>query len=128
MFYHHGDGIVVAVRGPGKIHLLSYGARNIPAHVGSITTTSQGITRFMISHSYTFTGFAFYWDGRGKAVCGVGQNLPLHPVGKSWAAATTADWGANQFGTKNVASITTSAVNRDERVTCFIIPSLIPDI
>jgi hypothetical protein len=122
-FYLNGNGVIVSARGPGKVHLLSYASNsNLPAHVGTTTTTSGGITRFIISHSYTFTKFAFYWDGEGEAGCGKGQGLVRQPVGKSWEAATTADWGTTEFRTQNVGSFTTSAVPRDNEVTCFIIP------
>jgi len=119
----NGNGVIVSARGPGKLHLLSFASNaNIQNHVGTITTTSEGITRFIISHSYTFTKFAFYWDGAGEAVCGKGQDLVRQPVGKGWDAATSVNWGSTDFTTQNVASSTTSAVNRDNAVTCFIVP------
>ncbi|KAJ6606269.1 hypothetical protein DFH09DRAFT_1386968 [Mycena vulgaris] len=40
----------------------------LPNHTGTMATTNAGETRFLISHSYTFNGFAFYWDGAGEAV------------------------------------------------------------
>ena len=123
VFFLNGNGVIVSARGPGKVHLLSYASNGgLPAHVGSITTTSEGVTRFIISHSYTFTKFAFYWEGQGEAVCGKALGLVRQPVGKNWEAATTADWGATEFTTQNVTSNVTSAVLRDNAVTCFIIP------
>lgn len=121
--YIDGRGVIVSARGPGKVHLLSYASNaNLPAHVGTITTNREGVTRFMISHSYTFTKFAFYWEGSGEAVCGAGSSLIRQPVGTSWNAATCADWGSTSFTTQNVSTFTTSAVSRDNQVTCFIIP------
>jgi len=123
VIFFDGSGVIVSARGPGKVHLLSYGSNaNLPGHIGTITTTSSGITRFIISHSYTFTKFAFYWEGQGEAVCGKGQDLVRQPVGRGWDAATNVNWGGTDFSTQNVQSFTTSAVPRDNQVTCFIIP------
>ncbi|KDR69481.1 hypothetical protein GALMADRAFT_1352495 [Galerina marginata CBS 339.88] len=121
-FYRYGEGVIVATRGPGSVHLISYESNTLPAHIGKITTSSPGVTRFLISHSYTFTKFAFYWDGNGEAVCGKGQELGRQAVGKSWETATCADWGTSEFVTKDVTAFTASALPRDNGVTCFIIP------
>jgi hypothetical protein len=122
----NGNGVIVSARGPGSIHLISFASNgNLPNHIGTITTTPSTpdkVTRFIISHSYTFTKFAFYWDGAGQAVCGKGQDLVRQPVGNSWNVATCVDWGSANFTTQNVTTFTTSAVTRDNQVTCFIIP------
>lgn len=121
--FSYGRGIIVSAKGPGKVHLMSYASNaSITSHIGSITTDRPGVTRFIISHAYTFDKFAFYWEGSGEAVCGVGEDMSREPVGKSWKAATYVGWGEKSFSTKDVESSTTSAVNRDNLVTCFIIP------
>lgn len=124
--FTNGDGIIVSARGPGKVHLLSFASNaKAPDVIGTITTTPSTpdkVTRFMISHSYTYTKYAFYWDGAGQAVCGKGQDLVRLPVGNSWNAATCVDWATSQFTTQNVTASTTSAVNRDGQITCFKIP------
>jgi hypothetical protein len=123
-FYVNGQGVVVDTTGPGKIHLLSYAANQATnlAHIGTITTTSEGGTRFIISHSYDYNKFAFYWDGTGEAVCGKGQHPSRQAVGNSWQEATCADFNTSAFVTRDVTANTAGAVNRDNLVTCFIIP------
>jgi len=124
LFYVNGQGVVVSTTGPGKIHLLSYAANTATntAHIGTITTASEGRTRFIISDSYDYNKFAFYWDGAGEAVCGKGQHLLRQAVGRNWREATCADYNTSAFVTRDVTADTTGALNRDNRVTCFIIP------
>jgi hypothetical protein len=124
--FQSGNGVMVTTRGPGKIHLISYASNaSLPNHVGTITTANQGETRFIISHSYTFTQFAFYWDGAGEAVYSIGDQLLRQPVGNSWNKAVNIAWGGSAAATSDVSSQVASAVSRDNQVTCFIIPSLI---
>ncbi|KAJ7042119.1 hypothetical protein C8F04DRAFT_1031082 [Mycena alexandri] len=80
--FNSGNGVLVTTRGQRKVHLVSYGSNGgLPNHVGTINTTNNEVTRFMISHSYTFTGFAFYWEGTGEAVFSIGNQLLRQPVG-----------------------------------------------
>ncbi|KAJ6497142.1 hypothetical protein C8R47DRAFT_1113942 [Mycena vitilis] len=127
--FHNGSGVLVTARGPGKMHLISYASNaNLPNHVGTITTnvTDQSDeTRFMISHSYTFTQFAFYWEGSGEAVYSIGDQLQRQPVGNSWGKSVAISWGGKAAATSDVSSQVSSAVKRDNEVTCFIIPRLI---
>ncbi|KAF8958138.1 hypothetical protein BDZ97DRAFT_1668855 [Flammula alnicola] len=127
VFYLYGQGVTVTTEGPGSIHLLTYASNAshaLPAVVGTTTTTSPGTTRFIISHSYTFEKFAFYWDGAGTAVCGKGwEDVPVQPVGTSWAQATSADWSAYAFATTDVTSEATSAIDMANKITCFITAS-----
>lgn len=121
--FYNGQGILVSTFGPGTVHLLSYASNaKLPSVIGSTTTDRDGITRFMISHSYTFDKFAFYWEGSGEAFCGVGEGMARQPVGNSWKAATYTAWGDNTLTTQDVETSTTSAVNVGHLVTCFIIP------
>ncbi|KAJ7118873.1 hypothetical protein C8R44DRAFT_673125 [Mycena epipterygia] len=123
--FRNGVGPVVTTRGPGKIHLLTYQSNaGIPNHVGTITTTNTGVTRFIISHSYTFEGFAFYWDGAGEAVWTLGDTLMRQLVGKSWATATSVPWVGQPVTSADMNSQVSSAVVRDNLVSCFFIPAL----
>ena len=124
--FTNGQTLVVSAIGPGKLHLLSYESNaKIVNHIGYIPTSKTGETRFLISHSYTFTKFAFFWEGSGEAVYGVGTSLVRQPVGKSWASASLASWGSPTITTANVTSQVTSAVTRNNEITAFIIPDLI---
>ncbi|KAJ6546888.1 hypothetical protein B0H19DRAFT_1162884 [Mycena capillaripes] len=121
-----GQGVLVTTRGQGKLHLISFASNaSLPNHVGTITTTNQDETRFMISHSYTFTQFAFYWEGNGEVVYSIGNRLLRQAVGNSWSKAITIAYGGGAAATSDVSSQVSSAVKRDNEVTCFIIPSLI---
>ncbi|KAJ7982862.1 hypothetical protein DFH06DRAFT_1171791 [Mycena polygramma] len=125
----NGSGVLVTARGPGKIHLISYASNaHLPNHVGTIaaTATAQSDeTRFLISHSYTFTQFAFYWEGSGEAVYSIGEQLLRQPVGNSWAKSVAISYGGKAAATSDVSSQVSSAVKRDNEVTCFVIPRLI---
>ncbi|KAJ7184432.1 hypothetical protein C8R46DRAFT_1064046 [Mycena filopes] len=127
--FNNGMGVLVTARGPGKVHLISYGSNaGLPNHVGTIATApsaADAITRFMISHSYTFTGFALYWDGAGEAVVSVGDQLLRQPVGNSWAKAVNIPYGGQAAINSDISAQVASAVQRDNMVTCFIIPPLI---
>ena len=124
--FTNGQTLVVSTTGPGRLHLLSYQSNaKIVNHVGFLPTANAGETRFVISHSYTFERFAFYWDGAGQAVLGIGASLIRQPVGNSWANASLASWGSSAITTANVTSQVASAVVRDNAITAFIIPELI---
>ncbi|KAK7439370.1 hypothetical protein VKT23_017594 [Stygiomarasmius scandens] len=124
--FTQGQTIIVVTRGPGKLHLLSYQSNNGSKEVvGSATTTSAGITRFVVGFSHYFTRFAFIWDGEGEATYSVGNGLQRLPVGKSWNHASLAPWGGNEITTEDVSKVVPNAVNRDERTTCFVIPDTV---
>jgi len=117
---------VVTVSGPGKVHLLSFQSNGgIKNHVGFVETTSAGVTRFMLSHSYTFERFAFYFEGAGEAVYGIGTDLARNSVGKSWSEANLVSWGSPTITTADVSVNVQSAVTRNNAITCFIIPDKI---
>lgn len=121
--FANGQSIVVTAHGTGRLHLLTYQSNGgLPDVVGTTTTTNEGNTRFMLSHSYTFNGFAFYWDGTGEAVYRIGTGLQKSPVGTSWGAASNAAWGESVVTSKDVTSIVPAAKTRDNEITCFIIP------
>lgn len=124
--FTNGQTLLVSTIGPGKLHLLSYQSNaKITNHVGYIPTTKAGETRFVISHSYTFERFAFFWEGSGEAVYSVGTSLIRQPVGKSWDSASLASWGSPTITTANVTAQVTSAVVRNNAITAFIVPDLI---
>lgn len=124
--FTNGQSLVVTTTGPGRLHLLSYqsngGVVNV---VGFISTGTRGETRFLISHSYTFERFAFYWDGAGEAVYGIGASLFRRQVGNNWSNASVASWGSPTITTEDVSVQLKTAVNRDNQITAFIIPDLI---
>jgi hypothetical protein len=84
--FRNGNGVIVNfATGAGKLHLLSYASNSGVANdAGYIETTASGITRFVVSFAYTFTHFAFYWEGNGQAVYGAGDSLARYPIAKSW--------------------------------------------
>jgi hypothetical protein len=121
-----GKCLVVTISGPGKFYLLSYQSNAKMTNVqGTIDITGTGVTRIMVSHSYTFERFAFYFDGAGEAVYGIGAGLARLPVGKSLKEASTVAWGQGTVGTGDVSSQATSAARVDNLITAFIIPEKI---
>ncbi|KAK7040688.1 hypothetical protein VNI00_009594 [Paramarasmius palmivorus] len=126
MVFTNGNTLVVYARGPGRLHLLSYQSNaHIPNHVGAIQTTTQDsakITKFVISHSYTFERFAFFFEGPGEAVYSIGSSLQRQPVGKSWTQASVASWGSATITTADVSGQVPGAALRDEAITAFIVP------
>ncbi|KAK7021907.1 hypothetical protein VNI00_017196 [Paramarasmius palmivorus] len=121
--FTNGNTLAVTVRGPGKLHLLSYQSNGkIGNVVGSLATTSQGVTKYIISHSYTFERFAFFFDGAGEAVYSIGSGLARFPVnGKNWKEASLVSWGSASVTTGDVEAEASKAVNRDNMITAFIV-------
>lgn len=102
--FSRGVSSVVTARGGGKVHLLSYQCIvRILSVVGSITTTNLNEMRFIISHSYTYERYAFYWEGAGEAV--FGASLERKPVGRSWSDARVAVWGTTGVTTGNASGL-----------------------
>jgi hypothetical protein len=124
--WSNGQAIIVTTHGPGRLHLLSYqnNARGLNT-VGGIRTTSNDTTRFLISFSHHYERFAFYWDGAGAASYAIGASPDRKPVGRSWQQACYVPWGASTVSTADVGTIASSALNRDNVTTCFIIPDLL---
>jgi hypothetical protein len=121
-----GNTLVITTRGVGNLRLFSYqsnaGASNC---VGSTLTSNTGVTRFLVSFSHTYERFAFYWDGAGEAVYGIGTGLERKPVGRSWTSASAILWGASMVTTIDATSLLPSALVRDNATTVFIIPDQI---
>lgn len=123
--FYNGNGIIVNAKGPGKLHLLSYGGKTGSHNiVGYVETTSIGVTRFLISHSHTYNCFAFYWEGKGEAAYGAGNSIIREPVASSWKAANTVEKGASSFITHDVRGEVAHATVWNGEVTAFIIPEL----
>ncbi|KAK7021905.1 hypothetical protein VNI00_017194 [Paramarasmius palmivorus] len=123
----HGVAPIVYARGPGKLHLLSYASNaSLPNHVGTISTpadtSDSAVTKFVISHSYTFTRFAFFFEGNGQVVYRIGSDLIRQPVGKSWAQASAVGYGGAAVTSANVEAEAAKAVLRNDEVTAFIVP------
>jgi len=122
----NGQTLVVTTRGTGSLHLLSYQSNaGAPSAVGGIPTANTGVTRFLVSFSHTYERFAFYWDGQGEAVYGIGTGLQRLPVGKSWNSASAVSWGAATVTTVDATSLVPAAAVRDNATTAFIIPDQI---
>ncbi|KAK7017560.1 hypothetical protein VNI00_018574 [Paramarasmius palmivorus] len=118
----YGNTLTVTARGPGKLHLLSYQSNaKLGNNVGTLETTSQGITQFVISHSYTYERFAFFFEGDGDAVYSIGSGLVRQPVGKNWKGASLVSWGSQSVETGDVDGIASKANNVDNMITAFIV-------
>ncbi|KAJ7176888.1 hypothetical protein C8R46DRAFT_46012 [Mycena filopes] len=126
MTYTNGIAPIVTVYGPGSLHHLSYASNaGIPNVVGKIPTTAKNdtaVTNFLLGFSYTWTGYAFYWDGPGQAFWRVAGSPFVEPVGTSWTTATGVPWGNEVVLGLNVQAQVATAENRDNEVTVFFIP------
>ncbi|KAF8583520.1 hypothetical protein K439DRAFT_53049 [Ramaria rubella] len=124
--FSHGQGIIVTTHGPGKLHLYSYGSTGKPPGVyGSTTTTRSGISHFLISHSYTYTKYAFYWDGKGPAEYHWGGKKG--PVGKNWNHSSWVHWGNAYIEPLEVSpNYFHGASHQENNVTCFLLPEQLP--
>ncbi|KAF7360826.1 hypothetical protein MSAN_01111900 [Mycena sanguinolenta] len=122
----NGVAPIVTVSGPGNIHHLSYGSvSGLTSTVGIMPTANEGTTTFVIGFSYTFTNYAFYWDGFGPAVWSLGDSIFAEPVGTSWTDATGLVWGSSEITLGvNVEANVTGALNRDDEVIVYVIPNL----
>ncbi|KAF8492126.1 hypothetical protein JB92DRAFT_3004278 [Gautieria morchelliformis] len=124
MVFGNAEGILVTTHGPGRLHLYTYGASGGLAGVyGSVSTSRRGVSHFMISHSYNYTKYAFFWDGAGKAECRVGAKPKRYPVGNNWRESAWVKWGETEISTLDVSpEYFAGAVGRENQVTCFLIP------
>jgi hypothetical protein len=64
------------------------------------------------------------WGGSGEAVYSIGTGLERKPVGKSWSQASLVAWNATMVTTADVTSFVSTAVDRTNMTTVFIIPDL----
>ncbi|KAJ7190410.1 hypothetical protein GGX14DRAFT_605795 [Mycena pura] len=124
MTYTKGIAPIVTVYGPGNLHHLSYASNGgITNVVGIQQITSNETTNLLLGFSYTYTGYAFYWDGEGPAFWRDAGSTIQEPVGTSWTDATGVPWGSEVILGENVAAQAATAVNRDEEVIVYIIPN-----
>ncbi|KAJ6472338.1 hypothetical protein C8R47DRAFT_1146430 [Mycena vitilis] len=129
MTYTNGIAPIVTVYGPGNLHHLSYASNGgIPNVVGKLPTpaaavTTENKTNFLLGFSYTYTGYAFYWDGAGPAFWREEGSAFTEPVGTSWTDATSVPWGNEIVLGANVQAQVATAENRDNEVTAFIVPA-----
>ncbi|KAJ7124285.1 hypothetical protein C8R44DRAFT_620245 [Mycena epipterygia] len=123
MTYTNGIAPIVTTYGPGSLHHLVYNtnAPDLTNVVGSLPTTNTGITNFLLAFSYTFTGYAFYWDGAGDAFWRLGNSTFREPVGTSWANATGVPWGTEILLGVNVEAQVAAA--GETTVEVFFIPN-----
>ena len=126
--FSHGEGILVTTDGPGKLHLYTYGASNpklvyLPGQFGFVETTRNGVSHFIISHSYYFTKYAFYWDGKGPAEFRIGQRPEKKHVGKDWNHSSWLKLGDKDIWPLEVSpNYFQGAVNKRNQITCFLLP------
>ena len=121
--FDNGQGIIVTTHGQGKLHLYSYGQPGTPGVFGYLATSKSGTTKFIISHSYGYTKYAFFWHGPGKAEYRIGGNPKTHPVGRSWSAASWVKWGHKEVSVLDVSpEYFAGATNVKDQITCFVIP------
>ncbi|KAM6493666.1 hypothetical protein JOM56_010027 [Amanita muscaria] len=121
-----GQCLIVTTRGPGTLNLLTYNpiTSTLQNCNGSLSTTSTGVTRFLISFSHNYQSFAFMWNGAGEAVYSIGTGLQRTSVGRNWSQASLVEWGSSTVTTADVTGILPSAVDRTNLTTIFIIPDL----
>ena len=122
--FANGQGIMVTTHGQGNLHLYSYGkAGRDPGVFGYLTTSKSGTTKFVISHSYGYNKYAFFWDGPGEAEYCIGGNPKTHPVGRSWSAASWLKWGDKEVSVLDVSpDYFAGATDVGHLITCFVIP------
>ncbi|KAK6980693.1 hypothetical protein R3P38DRAFT_3117674 [Favolaschia claudopus] len=128
MTYINGIAPIVTVRGPGNLHHLSYNSNGgivncvgiMPAPVAA--NENNTVTNFLLGFAYSFTGYAFYWDGAGPAFWRIAGSPFTEPVGTSWSAATGVPWGSQIDLGINVESEVATAANEDNEVIVYIIP------
>jgi hypothetical protein len=122
-----GQALVVTTRGPGSLHLLTYSkdpTSSFGKFVRPTSTSNAGTTRFLVSFTHNYDGYAFHWDGAGEAVYGIGANLERKPVGRSWKNASAISWTATTVTTIDATSIVAGAP-ANSAATVFVIPDLI---
>ncbi|KAF8487890.1 hypothetical protein JB92DRAFT_1463079 [Gautieria morchelliformis] len=128
--FGNGDGILVTTHGPGNLHLYSYAVSGgTPGAYGSVSTSRRGVSYFIISHSYNYSKYAFYWDGEGKAECTIraSSDPKTYPVGKSWEESSWVKWGNTEISTLDVSPEYFPGSGDVKRfVTCFLIPERLP--
>ncbi|KAF8212599.1 hypothetical protein K438DRAFT_1707767 [Mycena galopus ATCC 62051] len=113
---------IVSVVGPGNIHHISYASNSgLANYVGKVPTTSEGETNFLLSFSFSYLSFAFYWDGAGPAFWREGNSSFQLPVGTSWTDATGVPWSDEIILGLNVEAEVAAATTND--VPVYIIPN-----
>ncbi|KAK6984858.1 hypothetical protein R3P38DRAFT_2575488 [Favolaschia claudopus] len=127
--YVNGLAPIVTVHGAGTLHHLAYASNSMvqntvgtmPAPVAATDTTT--VTNFVLGFSYTFTDFAFYWDGAAPATGSVAKSGVTWPVGTSWTNATRTPWGTSEIILgQNVESQVATALVRPNEVVVYVIP------
>ncbi|KAJ7615990.1 hypothetical protein FB45DRAFT_935076 [Roridomyces roridus] len=123
MDYVNGVAPIVTTFGPGTLHHLTYGITfsNMQAVTGSLSTSDEGATHWVLGFSYYFSGFAFYWDGPGEAFFRLGNSTATEAVGNSWTNATGVPSNGEIILGLNVASTAATAANRGLNQGTFVV-------
>ncbi|KAJ7612664.1 hypothetical protein FB45DRAFT_803218 [Roridomyces roridus] len=124
MTYSDGVAPIVTTYGPGNLHHLAYGTTQpFDDVMGFLTTTNENTTNFLLSFSFGYPSYAFYWDGPGEAFWRVGSSTALEPVGTSWENATGVPLSGEVILGLNVASVAAKALDHGSgRILAFVIP------
>lgn len=123
MTYLSGIAPIVTVSGPGNLHHLSFSSNNgLQSIVGMMPIPATNKTNLLLGFSYTFLGYAFYWDGKSPAFWRLGNKAFCEPVGTSWTAATGVPWGNEIQLNTDVSASVAKAATFDGQVTVYFIP------
>ncbi|KAJ7627094.1 hypothetical protein FB45DRAFT_920647 [Roridomyces roridus] len=130
--YVGGVAPIVTTQGPGNLHHMAYssGLSTLPAFVGFVPTSNEGVSTFLPGFSYHFGGIAFYWEGPGDAFVRVGNSTQTEAVGNSWSNATGVVLSGTANGEivvgVNVASTAANAENTGDgpgRIVAYTLPA-----
>ncbi|KAF8521660.1 hypothetical protein JB92DRAFT_2889967 [Gautieria morchelliformis] len=129
----NGDAILVTTHGPGNLHLYTYGPASMKeygSYYGSVHTSRSGVSNFIITYSYHYSKYAFYWDGKGKAECHVrwNSNPKTSPVaGKGWGQSSWVKLGDTEVSVLDVSpNYFVRSSNVGNKVTCYLLPETLP--
>ncbi|KIJ53140.1 hypothetical protein M422DRAFT_42925 [Sphaerobolus stellatus SS14] len=124
--FQDGNTILVIPHGPGKLHLFSWGSTEFQKRGGFVGAHRQGKSRFVIGFSYSFTHYAFFWEGEGEAHYRTSNDRTLHPVGKTWKHAIAVEMGKHQPVEMEVTAEMLRGANLTAPdVTCYLLPERI---
>ncbi|KAF7326764.1 hypothetical protein MVEN_02595400 [Mycena venus] len=127
MTYTNAMAPILTVYGPGNLHHIAYasnqGIENLVANL-PITAGIDNRTDIILGFSYSYNGFAFYWDGAGTAFWRIAASSPFtEPVGTSWANATSIPWGTEVVLGADVRAEVSAAGNLATGIiAAYIIP------
>ncbi|KAJ7615991.1 hypothetical protein FB45DRAFT_801621 [Roridomyces roridus] len=114
MDYVGGVAPIVTTFGPGNLHHLAYGSATLGTVTGFVPTTNENASHFLLGFSYSYPGYAFYWDGAGDAFFRLGSSTAFSAVGNSWKNASGVPSNEEIVLGLNIASTAAAADNRGD--------------